>query len=55
MSKRNEVRHIEPPKTGSRADELHYLAMIRGEIEEEQPRLNVKKFLLIWRPETPIS
>lgn len=47
MSKRNEVRHIEPPKTGSRADELHYLAMIRGEIEEEQPQLNVKKFLLI--------
>ena len=46
--KNNIVRHIEPPKTASRADQLRYLAQLRGEIiEDEKPQLNVKKFLII--------
>ena len=40
------VRHIEQPKTNNRADQLRYLAELRGEIQEEEPRLNVKKFLI---------
>ena len=46
--KNNIVRHIEPPKTASRAEQLRYLAQLRGEIiEDEKPQLNVKKFLMI--------
>ena len=46
--KNNIVRHIEPPKTASRADQLRYLAQLRGEIiEDEKPQLNVKKFLIL--------
>ena len=41
------VRHIEQPKTNNRADQLKYLAQLRGEIPEEAPQLNVKKFLII--------
>ena len=46
MSKQK-VRHIEPPKTNDRADWLKYQAMLRGEFPEEQPKLNVKRFLII--------
>jgi len=44
---KQKVRHIEPPKTASRAEQLHYLAELRGEIQEEKPQLNVRKFLII--------
>ena len=46
MSTKN-VTPIRPPKTNSRAEQLRYLAELRGEIKQEQPKLNVKKFLLI--------
>ena len=42
-----QVRHIEQPKTNNRADQLKYLAQLRGEIQEEAPQLNVKKFLIV--------
>ena len=40
------VRYIEPPKTNDKAEQLRYLAQLRGEVEEEAPKLNVKKFLI---------
>ena len=46
MSKKNAVRHIEQPKFKTRAEQLHFQAALRGEIEEEQPQLNVRKFLI---------
>lgn len=46
MSKK-QVRHIEQPKTNNRADQLKYLAQLRGEIQEEAPKLNVKRFLIV--------
>ncbi len=46
MSTKN-IRHIEQPKTNSRAEQLKYLAQLRGEYEEEAPKLNVKKFLIV--------
>ena len=42
----NKVRYIEPPKTNNKADQLRYLAQLRGEVQEEAPKLNVKKFLI---------
>ena len=46
MSKK-QVRHIEQVKSANRADQLRFLAELRGEIPEEAPQLNVKKFLII--------
>ena len=45
--KKQKITRIEQPKTQSRAERLHYLAQLRGEIEEERPKLNKKKFFLI--------
>ncbi len=42
----SKVRYIEPPKTNNKADQLRYLAQLRGEVQEEAPKLNVKKFLI---------
>ena len=48
MSQRKQkITRIEQPKTQSRAERLHYLAQLRGEIEEEQPKLNKGKFAII--------
>ena len=46
MSKK-QVRHIEQGKSANRADQLRFLAELRGEVQEEAPQLNVKKFLII--------
>ena len=45
--KKQKITRIEQPKTQSRAEQLHYLAQLRGEIEEEKPQLNKKKFIII--------
>ena len=45
--KKQKITRIEQPKTQSRAERLHYLAQLRGEIEEEQPKLNKGKFAII--------
>ena len=45
--KKQKITRIEQPKTQSRAERLHYLAQLRGEIEEEKPQLNKKKFIII--------
>lgn len=42
-----QVRHIEQVKSSNRADQLRFLAELRGEIQEEAPKLNVKRFLII--------
>ena len=47
--KKQKITRIEQPKTQSRAERLHYLAQLRGEIEEEQPKLNKGKFAIIFR------
>ena len=46
-TKKKPITKIEQPKTQSRAAQLHYLAQLRGEIEEEKPKLNKKKFAII--------
>ena len=46
MSKKQIIK-IEQPKTNDRIEQLRYLAKLRGEYEEEKPKLNVKRFLLI--------
>lgn len=46
MSKKN-VRLIRPPKDNSRAEQLRYMAELRGEFRDEAPQLNVKRFLLV--------
>ena len=46
-TKKKPIVKIEQPKTQSRAAQLHYLAQLRGEIEEEKPKLNKKKFAII--------
>ena len=46
-SKKNAVRHIEQPKFKTRAEQLHFQAMLRGEYQEEAPQLDKKKFLII--------
>ena len=45
--KKQKITRIEQPKTQSRAERLHYLAQLRGEIEEEKPQLNKKKSIII--------
>ena len=45
--KKQKITRIEQPKTQNRAERLHYLAQLRGEIEEEKPQLNKKKFIII--------
>ena len=49
MSSKKPIQHIKPPETNDRIEQLRYLAQIRGElvIEEEKPKLNVKRFLII--------
>ena len=44
---KQKITRIQQPKTQSRAEQLHYLAQLRGEIEEEKPKLNKKKFFII--------
>ena len=46
-TKKKPIVKIEQPKTQSRAAQLHYLAQLRGEIEEEKPKLNKKKFAIV--------
>ena len=46
-TKKKPIVKIEQPKTQSRAAQLHYLAQLRGEIEEEKPKLNKKRFAII--------
>ena len=46
-TKKKPIVKIEQPKTQSRAAQLHYLAQLRGEVEEERPKLNKKKFAVI--------
>ena len=46
MSKKQIVK-FEQPKTSSRVEQLRFQAMLRGEIEEEKQKLNVKRFLII--------
>ena len=49
MSSKKPIQHIKPPETNDRIEQLRYLAQLRGElvIEEEKPKLNVKRFLII--------
>ena len=44
--KRKHVQHIEQPKSHSRADMLHYQAMLRGEFQVEK-KFNRKRFAII--------
>ena len=46
MSKKN-VRLIRPPKDNSRAEQLRYMAELRGEFRGEETQFNVKRFLLV--------
>ena len=46
-TKKKPIVKIEQPKTQSRAAQLHYLAQLRGEIDEEKPKLNKKKFAIV--------
>ena len=46
MSKKN-VRLIRPPKDNSRAEQLRYMAELRGEFRDEEAQFNVKRFLII--------
>lgn len=46
-TKKKPITKIEQPKTQSRAAQLHYLAQLRGEVEEEKPKLNKKKFAIV--------
>ena len=46
-TKKKPIVKIEQPKTQTRAARLHYLAQLRGEVEEEKPKLNKKKFAII--------
>ena len=47
-TKKQKIKRIEQPKTQSRAEQLHYLAQLRGEIPEEEPKISVKKTLIRW-------
>ena len=49
MRRKQQVRHIVQPKTKSRAEQLKFLAELRGEVREKPRRqpLNAKKFLVI--------
>ena len=46
-TKKKPIQKIEQPKTQSKAAQLHYLAQLRGEVEDEKPKLNKKKFAII--------
>ena len=46
MSKKN-VRLIRPPKDNSRAEQLRYMAELRGEFRDEETQFNVKRFLIV--------
>ena len=46
MSKKN-VRLIRPPKDNSRAEQLRYMAELRGEFRDEEEQFNVKRFLIV--------
>ena len=46
-TKKKPIVKIEQPKTQSRAAQLHYLAQLRGEVEQEKPKLDKKKFAII--------
>ena len=46
MSKKN-VRLIRPPKDNSRAEQLRYMAELRGEFRDEESHFNVKRFLIV--------
>ena len=46
MSKKNIVK-FEQPKTSNRAELLHFQAQLRGEMEQEKPKTNVKLFLIV--------
>ena len=48
MSRKPQVRHIVQPKSKSRAEQLKFLAELRGEVQKRpQKTFNVKKFLII--------
>ena len=47
MSKKTTVRHIEQPKTMTKAERLRFQAELRGEIIEAPKAFNKKKFLVI--------
>ena len=46
MSKKEITKFVQP-KTSNRAEQLHFQAQLRGEVDQEKPQLNVKKFLII--------
>ena len=46
MSKKT-VRLIQPPKDNSRAEQLRYMAELRGEFRDEENQFNVKRFAII--------
>lgn len=46
MSKK-EIVKFEQPKTSNRAELLHFQAQLRGEVEQEKPKMNMKRFLII--------
>ena len=46
-AKKPKIQKIEAPTTNNRVEQLRYLAKLRGEFEEEAPKLNVKRFLII--------
>ncbi len=46
-AKKPKIQKIEAPTTNNRVEQLRYLAKLRGEFEEEAPKLNVKRFLIV--------
>ncbi len=46
-AKKPKIQKIEAPKTNNRIEQLRYLAALRGEVEQEAPKLNVKRFLIV--------
>ena len=46
-AKKPKIQKIEAPKTNNRVEQLRYLAALRGEVEQEAPKLNVKRFLIV--------
>ncbi len=46
-AKKPKIQKIEAPTTNNRVEQLRYLAKLRGEYEEEAPKLNTKRFLII--------
>ena len=54
-AKKPKIQKIEAPKTNNRVEQLRYLAAIRGELEQEAPKLNVKRFLIVSAIITPTT